>query len=144
MGMLSEKISNIRKRIFDKKTFEKTGLRSLIAAGAFLSAFVVQGATPPVYHGGEEAMASYFEIRMKYPAMAKENAIEGRVLVKALIEADGSVSDVKIARGLDLDLDKEALRLVSEMPEWEPAVNDAGEAYAEWVIVPVMFRLDEE
>lgn len=66
-------------------------------------------------------MNSYLNSTLKYPVVAQENGIQGRVIVQGIIEKDGSISDVKISRSVDTLLDREALRIVKAMPKWTPA-----------------------
>lgn len=74
----------------------------------------------PSFPGGESAMKSYLNSTLKYPIVAQENGIQGRVIVQIIIEKDGSISDVKISRSVDPSLDREALRVVKAMPKWNP------------------------
>ena len=57
---------------------------------------------------------------VKYPVLAMENGIQGKVYIQFVIEKDGSITDVKVARGVDASLDKEAVRVVKAMPKWKP------------------------
>lgn len=74
----------------------------------------------PSFPGGESAMKSYLNSNVKYPDVAQENGVQGRVIVQFIIEKDGSISDVKISRSVDPSLDREALRVVKAMPKWNP------------------------
>lgn len=65
-------------------------------------------------------MKSYLNSNVKYPAVAQENGVQGRVIVQFIIEKDGSISDVKISRSVFSSLDREALRVVKAMPKWNP------------------------
>lgn len=75
----------------------------------------------PSFPGGESAMKSYLNSNVKYPDVAQENGVQGRVIVESIIEKDGSMSDVKVIRSVDPSLDREALRVVKAMPKWTPA-----------------------
>ena len=77
---------------------------------------------------------------MKYPAEAIENKIEGRVIVKFIVEDDGSISGAQIMRSADPLLDKEALRLVNSMPKWKPGRMN-GRTVRVRFLLPVTFRL---
>lgn len=94
----------------------------------------------PSFPGGENAMKSFLKSNVKYPAMALENGVQGRVLVQMIIEKDGSISDVKVDRGVDLSLDKEAIRVVKAMPKWNPG-KLKGIAVRVKNEVPVVFAL---
>jgi protein TonB len=94
----------------------------------------------PEFPGGEQALHRYLAESIDYPTIAQENGIQGRVYVKFVINTDGSVTDVQIARGVDPSLDKEALRVVREMPKWEPG-KQRGEPVRVSYTVPINFVL---
>lgn len=94
----------------------------------------------PSFPGGESAMKSYLNSNVKYPAVAQENGVQGHVIVQFIIEKDGSISDVKVASGVDLSLDKEAIRVVKAMPKWNPG-KLKGIAVRVKNEVPVVFAL---
>ncbi|MBQ3636116.1 MAG: energy transducer TonB [Bacteroidales bacterium] len=74
----------------------------------------------PEFPGGTGALMRYIAQSIKYPPMAIDNGIQGKVFVKFVVEADGSVSNVEVARPYDPSLDKEAVRVVKSMPKWSP------------------------
>lgn len=78
---------------------------------------------------------------LQYPAVAQENGIQGRVIVKFVVGRDGSVSQAQIARGVDPSLDREALRVVNSMPKWTPGMNN-GQPANVWFTLPVTFKLN--
>jgi len=94
----------------------------------------------PEFPGGEQALHKYLAESIRYPTIAQENGIEGRVYVKFVINTDGSVTDVEIARGVDPSLDKEALRVVRDMPKWKPG-EQRGEPVRVSYTVPINFVL---
>ncbi len=95
----------------------------------------------PVYKGGDEALMKYISENVVYPEKAKEKGVQGKVLVRFAVEADGSAGRVKILKGVDPELDMEAFRVVNEMPAFEkPAVKD-GKNVAVWYTIPINFRL---
>ena len=94
----------------------------------------------PSYPGGMGALNQWLSSNIKYPVMAAENGIEGRVIVQFVVERDGSVSGVHVVRGVDPSLDKEATRVVSMMPKWIPGKQN-GSAVRVKYTVPVTFRL---
>ena len=94
----------------------------------------------PSFPGGESAMKSYLNSNVKYPAVAQENGVQGRVIVQFIIEKDGSISDVKVASGVYLSLDKEAIRVVKAMPKWNPG-KLKGIPVRTKCTTPVVFRL---
>lgn len=94
----------------------------------------------PQFPGGMGALNQWLGSNIKYPAMAVENGIEGRVIVQFVVERDGSVSGVHVVRGVDPSLDKEATRVVAQMPKWIPGKQN-GSAVRVKYTVPVTFRL---
>lgn len=94
----------------------------------------------PSFPGGESAMKSYLNSNIKYPDVAQENGVQGRVIVESIIEKDGSMSDVKVIRSVDPSLDREALRVVKAMPKWTPA-KLKGIPVRTKCTTPVVFRL---
>jgi periplasmic protein TonB len=74
----------------------------------------------PEYPGGEIARMRYLADNIKYPTMARESGIQGRVYVTFVVERDGSVTDVRVLRGIGGGCDEEAIRVVSNMPKWVP------------------------
>lgn len=94
----------------------------------------------PQFPGGMGALNQWLGSNIKYPAMAAENGIEGRVIVQFVVERDGSVSGVHVVRGVDSSLDKEATRVVAQMPKWIPGKQN-GSAVRVKYTVPVTFRL---
>ncbi len=99
--------------------------------------------TAPTFPGGEAAVETYIAENMKYPAAAKDNGIEGVVNVEFIVNADGSIGQIKIVRMLDPDLEQEAIRLVKNMPKWTPA-EKGGAPVAQSVTLPIQFTLPDE
>ena len=94
----------------------------------------------PSFPGGQGALMSYLASNIKYPVVAQENGVQGRVIVSFVVERDGSISDVKVARSVDPSLDREAQRVVKSMPKWKPGKQN-GSAVRVKYTVPVVFRL---
>ncbi len=94
----------------------------------------------PVFPGGDAALRKYLAQEVKYPVIAQENGIQGRVFVKFVIGADGSVSNVEVARPFDPNLDKEAVRVVKSMPKWSPG-KQRGKPVRVSYTVPINFVL---
>ena len=95
----------------------------------------------PMFPGGEKALLAYLKENLKYPAVASENGFQGRVIVLFTVEADGSLTDVRIGSGVDFYLDREALRIVKAMPKWIPSTQD-GKPVPVKFQVPIGFRLN--
>ena len=94
----------------------------------------------PSYPGGMGALMQYLSSNIKYPAIAEENGIQGRVICTFVVERDGSITDVKIAKSVDPSLDKEAMRVVSKMPRWIPGKQNGSAVRVKYTL-PVTFRL---
>ena len=77
---------------------------------------------------------------MHYPEAAQQNDIQGRVVVQFVVEKDGSVGSATILKGVDKDLDREALRVVKKMPKWQPGKNN-GVPVRSYFRLPVQFRM---
>src|SRR5690554_1345992 len=94
----------------------------------------------PEFPGGEAALRQFIAQSVKYPVIAQENGIQGRVYVTFVVDADGSISDPRVARGVDPSLDKEALRVVSLLPKWKPG-KQRGKPVRVSYTVPINFQL---
>ena len=94
----------------------------------------------PSFPGGNAALMSYLNSNTKYPVVAQENGVQGRVIISFVVERDGSISDVKVARSVDPSLDREAQRVVKSMPRWTPGKQN-GQTVRVKYTVPVVFRL---
>ena len=94
----------------------------------------------PLFPGGPAALMKYLSENTKYPVVAQENGVQGRVTVQFVVEKDGSISDVHVLRGVDPSLDKEAVRVVKSMPRWTPGKQNGITARVNYR-VPVLFRL---
>ena len=102
--------------------------------------FEVVEQMPEFPNGGMAGLMQYLSKNIKYPTIAQENGTQGRVTVQFVVNADGSIVDAKVIRGVDPYLDKEALRVINSMPKWKPGMQ-RGKAVRVKYIVPVMFRL---
>lgn len=98
---------------------------------------------PAEFPGGMAALMRWLNNNMRYPEAAQQNDIQGRVIVNFVVEKDGSIANVKIAKGVDKDLDREALRVVKKMPKWQPGKNN-GVAVRSYFNLPVTFRLQNQ
>lgn len=94
----------------------------------------------PQFPGGQGALFEYLSKQIKYPVIAEENGVQGRVIVTFVVERDGSITDVKVVKSVDPSLDKEAQRVVKGMPRWIPGKQN-GSAVRVKYTVPVTFRL---
>lgn len=94
----------------------------------------------PQFPGGEAELLKYIASHIKYPTMAAENNIQGRVVVKFVVGKDGRVGEVVVVRGKDPDLDKEAVRVVKTLPNFIPGKMN-GQAVSVWYTLPINFKL---
>ena len=95
----------------------------------------------PSFNGGDaNEFSKWVNSRLVYPEIAKENGVQGRVTLQFTVEKDGSVTKVKVLRGVDPSLDKEAIRVVSESPKWKPG-KQRDRAVPVTYTFPVIFQL---
>jgi len=94
----------------------------------------------PQFPGGDAALMKYLSSHIQYPAMAAENNVQGKVILQFVVEKDGRVGEVKVARSVDKDLDKEAIRVVKSLPKFNPGRQN-GQAVRVWYTLPVTFKL---
>lgn len=95
----------------------------------------------PEFPGGQAALFKYLSENVKYPVIAQENGIQGRVICQFVVNKDGSIVDVEVVRsGGDASLDKEAIRVIKSMPKWKPG-QQRGQAVRVKYTVPVNFKL---
>ncbi len=92
------------------------------------------------FPGGMEAMYAYIGKNLKYPELAKEKGIEGRVFVQFVIEKDGSISNVKILRGIGGGCDEAAMEMVKNMPKWKPGKQGGNPVRFQFTL-PIKFEL---
>lgn len=95
------------------------------------------------FPGGQAALMKWLSQNIRYPEAAQQNDIQGRVVVKFVVEKDGSIGQATIAKGVDKDLDREALRVVKKMPKWQPGKNN-GVAVRSYFNLPVTFKLQNQ
>ena len=94
----------------------------------------------PSYPGGDEALTRFLNSNVHYPEVAEQNGIQGRVIVTFVVERDGSITDVRVSKGVDPSLNKEAVRVIKSMPRWEPGTLNGKTVRVKYT-VPVTFRL---
>lgn len=94
----------------------------------------------PQFPGGQKALLEYLHKSVRYPQIALENGIQGKVVLKFVVNADGTVGDVTILRGIDRTLDEEAIRVVKAMPKWSPGRQN-GKAVRVYYNVPIDFKI---
>ena len=97
----------------------------------------------PSFPGGDWALIRFFSENVVYPEEAYKNHIEGKVIVQFFIEKTGKVGEVKVARGVDKELDAEAVRVCKSLPDFSPGRNAVGEPVGVWYTMPVTFKIQE-
>lgn len=102
--------------------------------------FQVVEEMPEYPDGGQAGLLAFLSKNIRYPAIAQENGVQGRVTVQFVVNTDGTIVDATVLRGVDPYLDKEALRVVNSMPKWKPG-KQRGKPVRVRYTVPVMFRL---
>lgn len=95
---------------------------------------------PASFPGGQAALMQWLSNNIRYPVIAQENGIQGRVIIQFVVSRDGTINDIKVLRGVDPSLDREAIRLVEQMPKWIPG-RQGGTAVNVRFTLPIVFRL---
>ena len=95
----------------------------------------------PEFPGGHKECIAFLLKNIKYPQISQENGVQGRVIVQFVVNADGSITDPTVVRGIDPYLDKEALRVINLMPKWKPG-KQRGKAVRVRYTQPVVFKLN--
>ncbi|MBQ6761078.1 MAG: energy transducer TonB [Prevotella sp.] len=95
----------------------------------------------PSFPGGMKAMMDYLAKNIRYPADAKNNQIEGRVILQFIVDKKGRLSDIKVVKSVEPYLNAEAVRVVKSMPRWNPGMQN-GKAVKVRYTLPVTFRLE--
>ncbi len=99
------------------------------------------GGHMPSFPGGDAALMRFISEHVVYPAEAYKNHIEGKVIVQFVIEPTGKVGEVRVARSVDEDLDREAVRVMKLLPDFSPGRNAIGEPINVWFTLPVTFKI---
>lgn len=94
----------------------------------------------PDFPGGMLKFADYLKINLKYPDEARKNNVQGKVFVTFIVEKDGSLTDVKVIRGIGNGCDAEAVRLIKASPKWDPGMQN-GEPVRVYYTLPIVFKL---
>lgn len=94
----------------------------------------------PQFPGGNDALDKFIKNNLRYPVIAKENRIEGKVYVSFVVEKDGKLTDIKVMRGLGNGCDEEAIRTINLMPKWTPGKQEGKNVRVRYVL-PISFKL---
>lgn len=98
-----------------------------------------RGIKQPAFPGGEDALQAYIRKNIRYPSLAREQGIEGRVECSFVIDKEGTVRNIQVEKGIEPTLDSEAIRVLSDMPDWLPA-EENGKKIAMRYVLPITFR----
>lgn len=101
---------------------------------------VVHAEVMPEFPGGTSALMKYLSTHIKYPAVSQEIGAYGRVIVQFVVDRDGTITDPVVVRGVEVHLDKEAIRVISSMPKWKPGMQNGKRVRVKYTL-PVLFRL---
>lgn len=94
----------------------------------------------PEFEGGEKALYAFINANIRYPAIALENGVQGRVIVRFAVNSSGHIEQVSVLRGIGGGCDEEAIRIVKRMPAWKPG-KQGGRSVSVWYTLPIMFAL---
>ena len=94
----------------------------------------------PEFPGGMDKLMEYLSKNIKYPSIAQENNIQGRVIVEFVVNKDGSIVEPKVMRSVDTSLDNEAMRVIKSMPKWNPG-KWKGEPVTVYITLPIYFQI---
>lgn len=97
----------------------------------------------PQFPGGNAEMLQFIKDNLRYPTIAAENGIQGKVVVVFVVEKDGSLSDIKIVKSIDPQCDREAVRIVKSMPKWQPGKQNGSAVPVDYTL-PITFRIQEQ
>ena len=97
----------------------------------------------PEFPGGDAAFGKYLGNKIRYPAIAKENNVQGKVFLNFTVERDGSLTDIKVVRGIGSGCDDEAVRVLKSSPRWRPGIQN-GRAVRVSYTIPISFTLTQE
>jgi len=97
----------------------------------------------PQYPGGEKELRNYISKKLKYPQIAKDNRIQGKVIVRFIVTKTGQIERVEIIRSLDPFCDKEAIRIVKSLPKFIPGKQEDKNVNV-WYTLPINFKLEEK
>ena len=97
----------------------------------------------PMYPGGIDGLMGFLSSHVHYPAEAVKDSIEGRVLVRFIVERDGSISNIEIAKHAHPLLDAEAIGVIHQMPKWDPGIKDGKPLRCRFTL-PITFRIPRE
>ncbi len=95
----------------------------------------------PEFPGGMEAFAKYLRKNLRYPASAAENGIAGRVFLSFIVERDGSLTDIKVIKGIGFGCDEEAMRVLRKSPAWTPGIQNKQKVRVQYTL-PLLFQME--
>lgn len=146
--------------IYSEKTSKRAGIRYMIAIPLFAIIGLMAACTDtpadqvqeeaekvykeadvmPEFPGGMQEMMNYMGSSIKYPEAAEAEGLEGKVFVQFVVDSEGKVGQIEVVKGVRDDLDSEAVRVISEMPDWTPGQKD-GKTVNVQLVLPIAYRL---
>jgi protein TonB len=94
----------------------------------------------PTFPGGKNALTKYIKRHLQYPEKAMKNAVEGKVVLRFIVGADGTVSNIEVVQSLNAECDKEALSVIERMPKWDPGMQN-GAFVSVYYTLPITFAM---
>ncbi len=142
-----QKIEELRQKMKEKATIDQKTQNDVDKTTVANEAIepdnkLVKVEQMPTFPGGDAELLKWLSKNIRYPAVAEENGVQGRVILRYVVGADGSINNVSIIRSVDPSLDKEAMRVVKAMPNWNPGIVD-GKPVPVWFTLPVTFQLGD-
>lgn len=116
-------------------------ITTLVFSGCQKEKVCLRPEKAPEFVGGSEALLQYLLAETKYPQLAKDSKIEGKVFVQFVVEKDGEITEAKVLKGVGYGCDEEALRVVSGMPKFKPG-EDKGKIVRSLMVLPFQFKLE--
>ncbi|MCU0440901.1 MAG: energy transducer TonB [Bacteroidia bacterium] len=120
---------------------DSAGINTGIFETSTKQPFVTFAEVMPSFPGGDDEMFKYINQQTAYPNHARENGIEGRVMLSFIIQPNGEITNIKVLQGIGFGCDAEAVRVVSEMPKWNPGMQN-GKALPVQLNLPFYFKLE--
>jgi protein TonB len=144
VGDTSKKKSTEKKQVKEVKTVTHEGANEILiddeSIGDDSMEIFLEAEQAPTFKGGFDSLDVFLSKNLKYPTLAKENGIEGRIVVRFIIEKDGLITKTEILKKLGWGCDEEALRLIKLMPKWMPAKMN-GKHVRTYFTLPIVFKL---
>jgi protein TonB len=143
VGDTSKKKNAVKKPVKEEELVTIEGANEILVEGNFSddsSEILLECEVAPGFLGGFDSLAVFLSKNLKYPTLAKENGIEGRVVVRFVVEKDGTLTNITLLRKVGWGCDDEATRLIKQMPNWTPGKMN-GKPVRTYYTLPIVFSL---